>query len=309
MLAFIDMLTLQKQNIENMSRKFKTIGIIGKTADPGTDQAIHRISNHLQQQGIAVLVDETAAKNIPDTDIKTASRDILGEKCDLIIVVGGDGTMLGAALTFCDHAVPVVGVNLGRLGFLVDISPSDAEEKIDEILNGEYQMEERSLLNATVIRDGKKIIQGSALNDIVVHKWDVAHMIETNTYIDDHFVHKHRSDGIITSTPTGSTAYALSGGGPIIHPGLESFVIVPICPHTLSNRPIAVKSSSKVRIVLSETSRNKGQVTCDGRLLHELELGDEVLIETRSTKLHLLHPKGYDYYQILRAKLHWAEHP
>jgi NAD+ kinase len=159
------------------------------------------------------------------------------------------------------------------------------------------------------MRNGEEINAGIALNDVVVHKWNVAHMIETDTYINEHFVHTHRSDGIITATPTGSTAYALSGGGPIIQPGLEALEIVPICPHTLSNRPIAVKSSSKVRIVLSETGRNKGQVTCDGQFLHELEIGDEILIEKKAKRLQLLHPKGYDYYHILRAKLHWAEHP
>lgn len=292
-----------------MTDQFNKIGLIGKSVDPGIDDAIAAISQHLQQKGIQVILDEKTASNISAQTLTRASRTTLGQECDLVIVVGGDGTMLSAARTLCDDDVPLVGVNLGRLGFLADVSPDEFREKIDEILSGHYEVEERFLLDATVMRQGEMIGTGTALNDVVVHKWLVAHMIETDTYINDHFVHTHRSDGIITATPTGSTAYALSGGGPIIQPGLDAIVIVPICPHTLSNRPIAVKSSSKVRIMLSESGRYKGQVTCDGQFLHELEIGDEVLIERKEKRLQLLHPKGHDYYHILRAKLHWANIP
>ncbi len=292
-----------------MTHQFNTVGLIGKSVDPGIEDVIEAISQHLQQKGIQVLLDEKTASKISVKTLTRANRTTLGQECDLVIVIGGDGTMLSAARTLCDDGVPLVGVNLGRLGFLADVSPDECEQKIDEILSGHYEVEERFLLDATVIRQGKVISTGTALNDVVVHKWLVAHMIETDTYINGNFVHTHRSDGIITATPTGSTAYALSGGGPIIQPGLEALVIVPICPHTLSNRPIAVKSSSKVRIMLSETGRYKGQVTCDGQFLHELEIGDEVLIEQKEKRLQLLHPKDHDYYHILRAKLHWAEHP
>lgn len=292
-----------------MSSQFKTIGLIGKSADPGITDAIQAISQFLSAKNIKVLLDARTARKADISELPTADRSELGQLCDLVIVVGGDGTMLSAARALLDDAVPLVGVNLGRLGFLADISPDQAIEKINEILDGHYQVEERFMLDAKVMRDGKEIASGSALNDVVVHKWHVAHMIETDTYINGHFVHKHRSDGIITATPTGSTAYALSGGGPIIQPGLEALVIVPICPHTLSNRPIAIQADSQVKIVLSETSRNKGQVTCDGQFIHELDIGDEVLIEVKSTRLQLLHPEDYNYYSILRAKLHWAEHP
>jgi len=292
-----------------MTHQFKTVGLIGKSVDPGIDDAIVAISQHLQNKNIRVLLDEKIADKISNKAITSADRTTLGQECDLVIVVGGDGTMLSAARALCDHGVPLVGVNLGRLGFLADVSPDEFREKIDEILDGQYEVEERFLLDARVMRQGEELTRGTALNDVVVHKWLVAHMIETDTYINEHFVHTHRSDGIITATPTGSTAYALSGGGPIIQPGLEALVIVPICPHTLSNRPIAVKSNNKIRIVLSETGRYKGQVTCDGQFLHELEIGDEVLIERKEKRLQLLHPKGHNYYHILRAKLHWAEHP
>jgi len=292
-----------------MTRQFKTIGIIGKSQDPGIVKAIEEISQFCQKSNLDVFLDEYTASHIGNIGLKTAERDSLGSQCDLIIVVGGDGTMLSAARTLCEYEIPLIGINLGRLGFLADISPTEAEDRLQEILNGEYEVEERVLLNASIMRNGKVIATGNALNDVVVHKWEVAHMIETDTYINDDFVHTHRSDGIITSTPTGSTAYALSGGGPIIQPGLDALVIVPICPHTLSNRPIAIKSDSKIKISLSNTGRHKGQVTCDGHMLHELEIGDEVHIETGTRKLKLLHPKGHDYFQILRAKLHWAEHP
>lgn len=292
-----------------MSKQFQTIGIIGKSADPGIGHAISEISQFCQKQKLAVLLDEYTSTHIGNTGLPVASRDELGQQCDLVIVVGGDGTMLSAARTLCEYEVPLIGINLGRLGFLADISPAEAEDRLSEILNGEYEVEERLLLNASVRRNDKEIANGNALNDIVVHKWEVAHMIETDTYINGDFVHTHRSDGIITSTPTGSTAYALSGGGPIIQPGLEALVIVPICPHTLSNRPIAIKADSQIKIIMSTTGRNKGQVTCDGRMLHDMKIGDEVLIHVNNKRLKLLHPKGYDYYHILREKLHWAEHP
>lgn len=292
-----------------MNTQFKTIGIIGKSIDPGIDPAIHKINQHLQSKSVQVRLDAHTSKQVSSIDLPVLSREQLGQQCDLVIVVGGDGTMLNAARTLYDYEVPLVGINMGRLGFLTDISPGEFEARIDEILQGEYELETRFLLKTRILRQGQEICQGVALNDVVVHKWEVAHMIETNTYINDRFVHTHRSDGIITSTPTGSTAYALSGGGPIIQPDLDALVIVPICPHTLSNRPIAVHANSHIRIVLSETSRNRGQVTCDGQFIHELEIGDEVHIESVEKRLRLLHPKGHDYFQILRAKLHWAEHP
>jgi len=294
---------------QTMDTQFNTIGLIGKSIDPGIDPAIHKINQYLQSKSIQVLLDEHTSRHVSSIDLPVVSRVQLGQQCDLVIVVGGDGTMLNAARTLYDFEVPLVGVNMGRLGFLADISPAEFETRLDEILQGEYEFENRFLLKTHIFRHGEEICSGVALNDVVVHKWEVAHMIETDTYIDDLFVHTHRSDGIITATPTGSTAYALSGGGPILHPGLNALVIVPICPHTLSNRPIAIQSDSKIRIVLSETGRNRGQVTCDGKFIHELEIGDEVHIQSVEKQLCLLHPKEYDYFQILRAKLHWAEHP
>jgi len=292
-----------------MTHSFNTVGLIGKSDDPGITDTILAINEFLTGKNINVLLDEKTADRIALHSLKCVDRTTLGQQSDLVIVVGGDGTMLSAARTLCDDGVPLVGVNLGRLGFLADVYPDEAQQKLTEILAGDYLVEERFLLEAKVTRQGETIATGTALNDVVVHKLHVAHMIETDTYINDEFVHTHRSDGIITATPTGSTAYALSGGGPIIKPGLEALVIVPICPHTLSNRPIAVKSDSIVRIVLSETGRYKAQVTCDGQFVLELEIGDEVVIQQKEKRLQLLHPKDHNYYHILREKLHWAETP
>jgi NAD+ kinase len=292
-----------------MTSKFKSVGLIGKFGDPSVSDALLRVNQILQNQDIEVLLDQNTAEQITDLDLKTATRREIGENCDLAIVVGGDGTLLDAARSLSDHGVPIVGVNLGRLGFLADVSPKEVETKLEEILGGEYTEEERFLLHASVEREGKVIAEGDALNDIVIHKWEVARMIEFDTRINNQYVHTHRSDGLIVSTPTGSTAYALSGGGPILHPGLDVVTIVPICPHTLSNRPIVVASNSIIEITVTEGGRNDGQLTCDGQLHHRLEMGDKVRVEAKARKLRLLHPSGYDYYQILRAKLHWAEHP
>jgi NAD+ kinase len=292
-----------------MASKFKSVGLIGKFGDPKVSEAILRVHSVLQNHEIKVLLDQATAEQHTNLEIETASRNKIGQTCDLAIVVGGDGTLLDAARSLSDHGVPIVGVNLGRLGFLADVSPKEVETKLEEILKGEYTEEERFLLHASVERDGKIIAEGDALNDVVIHKWEVARMIEFETKINQQYVHTHRSDGLIVSTPTGSTAYALSGGGPILHPGLDAVTIVPICPHTLSNRPVVVTSDSVIEITITEGGRNDGQLTCDGQLHHRLEMGDTVKVMAKPKKLRLLHPSGYDYYQILRAKLHWAEHP
>jgi len=292
-----------------MGIQFKTAGLIGKSGDPTIGETVLRINRILRGLDIDVFLDQHTAEQMPGHGLSVASREEIGVKCDLAIIVGGDGTLLDAARSLSDHGVPLVGVNLGRLGFLVDVSPDEVETRLEEILQGNYIEEERFLLHAEVLRKGKIIVHGNALNDVVIHKWEVARMIEFETTINNLYVHTHRSDGIIVSTPTGSTAYALSGGGPILHPDLEAITIVPICPHTLSNRPIVVNSDSVIEITITEKGRNDGQLTCDGQMHHHLEQGDTVRIQKKSRKLRLLHPVAYDYYQILRAKLHWSEHP
>jgi len=292
-----------------MSSQFNTIGIIGKHSDPTGGGTLKDLIAYLRKQKLDVLVDRGSLELAPELagDFESVEREQLGERCDLAIVVGGDGTILNAARSLVDHAVPILGINLGRLGFLADISPSDLAEKLDRILGGEYQEEQRALLHAQVLREGEQISASAAFNDVVIHTSNVARMVEYETYIGGQFVNVTRSDGLIVSTPTGSTAYALSGGGPILHPSLNALVLVPICPHTMSYRPIVVDADSRIEIVLSEGNQVQAQVTCDGQIDLGLKNGDRIVIEKKPHPIRLIHPAKYNYYGILRAKLHWGK--
>lgn len=292
-----------------MKPAFKTIALIGKHDDPRVGPTLRTLADFLKQQNINILLDENTARLLADHGLESGDRHAIGQRCDLAIVVGGDGTLLNVARALADFNVPVVGIHLGRLGFLADITPDVMIQNIDEILGGHYIEEERFLLHATIERAGNEIHSSDAFNDVVVHKWNVARMIELETYIDDNFVSTERSDGLIIATPTGSTAYALSGGGPILHPTLDAILLVPICPHTLSHRPIVVSGGSKIEVVCSEGNRDKIQVTCDGQISFGVEPGDRVVIRKKERTVRLVHPVYHDHYEILRAKLHWSENP
>lgn len=289
-----------------MSEPFGTIGLIGKFGDPGIGPTIETLNRFLVERGRRLLLDESTAAVLPDHGLATASRAQIGDGCDLAIVVGGDGTLLNAARSLVNHEIPLLGINLGRLGFLVDISPDDLMKRLGEILEGEYQEEQRIMLHTTVHHEGEQLSESDALNDVVVHKWEVARMIEMETFIDGRYVTTMRADGLIVSTPTGSTAYALSGGGPILHPTMQAMVMVPICPHTMSNRPIVFDAASEVEIVVSDASHARAQVTCDGQINLSLVAGDRIGIRCKDRRLRLIHPKGHDHYEILRAKLGWG---
>ncbi len=288
---------------------FKSIGLIGKYGDPGVADTLKTLGSYLQARGLRVLLDESTATEVPGHGLETTNRTGIGAQCDLAIVVGGDGTLLNAARSLADSGVPLLGVNLGRLGFLVDVSPTDMIARLDEILAGHYIEDERFLLHSKVYQGDKVLGEGDALNDVVIHKWDVARMIEFETYIDGRRLNTHRADGLIVATPTGSTAYALSGGGPIVHPALSAVVVVPICPHTLSDRPIMIGADSRIDVVIGERNRLQAQVTCDGQHGVKLEPGDRVSISKKERKVRLIHPAAYDYFAILRAKLHWGVGP
>ena len=290
-----------------MQASFKTIALIGKHEDPHIGSTLQKLAAFLKQQALEIILDEDTARVIPSLGLESGNRKFIGERCDLAIVVGGDGTLLNAARTLADYDVPVVGVHLGRLGFLADITPDVMIQNIEEILSGHYIEETRFLLHAIIERDGSEIGESDALND--VHKWNVARMIELETYINDNFVSTERSDGLIVATPTGSTAYALSGGGPILHPNLNAILLVPISPHTLSHRPIVVDGESKIEVVCSDSNREQVQVTCDGQISFGLEPGDRVVIRKKEKTVRLIHPVYHDHYEILRAKLHWSENP
>jgi NAD+ kinase len=230
----------------------------------------------------------------------------LTDRCDLIVVVGGDGSMLNAGRLLAETQVPVLGINRGGLGFLTDIEPSKLEEKVDQVLTQKYKRAERFLLNCSVYHDDKKTNESSALNDVVLFPGEISRMIEFEVYVDKKFLYNQRSDGLIVSTPTGSTAYSLSAGGPILHPKLDALVLVPICPHTLSSRPIVINGSSKVDIIVSKLNQDSLQVSCDGQIQIPVNPGAVISIEKAKNSLQLLHPVDYDYYHILRTKLGWS---
>jgi NAD+ kinase len=288
---------------------FHTIGLIGKFGDPHVAETLNQIAAHLRQRQLRVLLDESSARLIPDNGLEVASRATIGEQCDLAIIMGGDGTMLNAARSLVNYEVPILGVNLGRLGFLADVSPSEIPHSLDQVLAGQFREARRSLLHAQVLHGGHVASETDALNDVVIHKREVARMIEVDTFLDGRFLNAYRADGLIISTPTGSTAYALAGGGPIIHPGLEAVVLVPICPHTLTHRPIVVKADSVIEVVLNAANTTQTQITCDGQVSLAIEPGDRIVIRKKDRKVRLIHPVNHDYFELLRAKLRWGLSP
>jgi len=288
---------------------FQSVGLIGKHDGIVGGEAIDTLIRFLGAHDIDVTLDDNSAALTQTSDFKVASRADIGRYCDLAIVIGGDGTLLNAARELADSDTPLVGINLGRLGFLADILPSTIEQCLEDILRGKYLLEERFLIDSTISRNDQPVFQSYALNEVVVHKWNVARMIELETYINGRFVHRQRSDGLIVSTPTGTTAYSLSAGGPIIYPTLNAMAIVPICPHTMSNRPIVVSGDSDIEIVVVDSDRDNVRVTCDGQVPLQLNSDDRLKIRKAPKPLRLIHPTGHDHYELLRAKLQWAEPP
>ncbi len=288
--------------------KFNTIGIITKPQAETARQTLQSLFKFLNNRDCKVLVDESIPDAINNFNFEKVSRKDIGKQCDLAIVIGGDGTILNAVRSLSHAQVPLLGVNVGRLGFLADISPDELETSLDEILNGSYHEEQRFLLEMQVVRDNKIIFEGDAFNDVVVHIRDVARMIEFETRINNEFVNHQRADGIVISTPTGSTAYALSSGGPLLHATLDAITLVPISPHTLSSRPLVVDSNSQIDVLICNTKEGIAQATCDGHMSSDVHVGDHIKIKRKTKKITLLHPKQYNYFEILRAKLHWSEH-
>lgn len=288
-----------------MKRRFQTIGISAKNRTPHTLETVHRVADFLIKRGRDVIIDKSIPEN-PDLPCQQLTIEQLGQQSELIIIVGGDGTLLNAARTFVDFNVPLLGINLGRLGFLVDVSPDEIDE-LDNILNGYYIEDNRMLLDVQIMQGKKVLRRGHALNDAVLYKWNTARMVEFAIYIDGQLLNAHRSDGLIISTPTGSTAYALSGGGPIVHPEIDAFLLVPICPHTLSNRPFMISANSKIEIRMQPESISYCRISCDGQ--YDLEIDQEVTIQITKlpNKIRLIHPANHDFFEILRAKLRWGD--
>lgn len=287
-----------------MTINIKTIGIIAKDNSDAVKKTVNTLADFIRGKACNIVFDNSAQGLVPQS---TVDRENLARQSDLAIVVGGDGTFLSAVRSLADYNTPVLGINLGRLGFLVDISPNDMLNHLEKIMQGEYVDECRFLLTAQIHRNGQVISQADAFNDVVVHIRDVARMIEFETFINGQFVNFQRSDGLVISTPTGSTAYALSSGGPLLHATLEAMVVVPICPHTLTNRPLVINASSKVEVIIGARKQSTAQVTFDGQVAFDVKPGDKIIIQKKKSDIHLIHPASYDYYEILRAKLHWSE--
>lgn len=289
-----------------MPSPFPRIGIIGKLGDASIAHTLHELYRFLQARGHEVMIDSQCASLLPNHRVNSLHIERLPERCDLVIAVGGDGTFLTAARACADFETPVVGVNLGRLGFLVDISPDALSSKLDAILNGHYQTEQRPLLQAAIIREGEVIHRQTAVNEVVVHRWVTPSMIEIVTRIDGKFLNNQRSDGLIIATPTGSTAYSLSAGGPILHPALPALVLVPLNPHMLTNRPIVIDDKVEIEISFSQTKQIKALVTCDHLEIPDVRISDKIVIKKADKPINILHPEDHDFFHILRSKLNWS---
>lgn len=293
-----------------MSLAFRTIGILAKPSDDRLAGTLEALVTHLRERGLDILLDQATLPDLSSLrDYRRATRDEIGQQSDLVISVGGDGTLINASHCLAPHGKPVLGINLGRLGFLVDISPDELNSRLDRILAGEYIAEERFLLCGRVLRGEDVVHEGIVFNDLVYKVRDAVRMIEFETHIDGRYLFTQRSDGMVICTPSGSTAYALSAGGPILTPDLESIVLAPICPHTLSNRPIVVPATSTVEIKATPHSRANSLVSFDGQTMIDMEPDDRLNICRAAHSARLIHPADYDYFHILRAKLHWGGHP
>lgn len=285
---------------------FKHIGVIGRMGSVKVVETLRRLKSYLVSNDYQVILEADTASMLPGHGLQVASKKLIGEICDLAIVVGGDGSLLGAARDLSKSSIPILGINRGRLGFLTDISPDDLEQRLSRVLEGEYIEEKRFLLDAHVKRNGEPMGFGTALNDIVLHPGRSTRMIGFDLYIEGQFVYSQRSDGLIVSTPTGSTAYALSAGGPIMHPRLDAIVLVPMFPHTLSSRPIVVDGSSEIKLIVDEANENWPQVSCDGQQELACAPGDSISIAKKPFRLNLIHPSDHDFYATCREKLGWA---
>lgn len=290
-----------------MSFPFKTIALIGKHKNPEIAAPLLNLAEYLTAHHYHVLLDHLTASQVNYIEYPALTLEEIGQQADLAVVMGGDGTMLNIARMLVAHDVPLIGVNQGRLGFLTDLSIDTMRETLDEILNGHYTTEHRMLLTAEVSRKGTDVFTALAFNDVVLYRGMSSGMIECEVRVNNEYVNTLRSDGLIVATPTGSTAYALSSGGPILHPGLDLIALVPVCPHTLSNRPIVIGPDSCVEIRMHSSSNVR--LHCDSHSFFDLEQTDMIIVRRFPKTVRLLHSVNHSYYRMLREKLGWSEFP
>ncbi len=287
-----------------MATRFRHAALVGKFNAEGIREELESVAAFLVRHDLAVTLEQDTAANTGITAYPCLPASALGAACDIAVVVGGDGTMLGIARQLARHDTPLVGINQGRLGFITDIGLGEYEAALVAILAGDFEEEKRTMLEGHVERDGATIFEGLALNDVIVSRGASAGMVELRIEIDGDFVAQIRADGLIVSSPTGSTAYALSAGGPVLHPGIAGWALVPIAPHDLSNRPIVVPDSGEVGIVIA--AGRDASVNFDMQSLTSLAHGDRICVRRSAHRVHFLHPRGWSYYATLRGKLHWA---
>lgn len=290
-----------------MSFPFKTIALIGKHKNPEIAAPLLNLAEYLTAHHYRVLLDHLTASQVNCSEYPALTLEEIGQQADLAVVMGGDGTMLNIARMLVAYDVPLIGVNQGRLGFLTDLSIDTMRETLDEILKGHYTTEHRMLLTAEVSRKGTDVFNALAFNDVVLYRGMSSGMIECEVRVNNEYVNTLRSDGLIVATPTGSTAYALSSGGPILHPGLDLIALVPVCPHTLSNRPIVIGPDSCVEIRMHSSSNVR--LHCDSHSFFDLEQTDTIIVRRFPKTVRLLHAVNHSYYRMLREKLGWSEFP
>lgn len=293
-------------DIKQLHNSFQTIGLMGIPRQDATLQMHKNLFQWLTERGYRVLVEQAIGEqlNLPSSHL--ASLENIGQQAQLGIVIGGDGNMLGRARILAKYDIPLIGINRGNLGFLTDIDPKSAYTQLQACLeNGEFFVEERFILEASIEQQGKIITRTNAVNEAVIHPAKIAHMIDFHVYIDDKFAFSQRSDGLIISTPTGSTAYSLSAGGPILTPSLNAITLVPMFPHTLSSRPLVISADSKISLRFAEYNTSQLEVGCDSQVALPFSPNDIVHIQKSPHKLRLLHLKNYNYYNVLSSKLGW----
>jgi NAD+ kinase len=287
---------------------FDRIGIFGKYSGDQCWENIKTLVDFLISKSRTVYLDKASCANFPEHDnAPLIEREQLKKQIDLAIMVGGDGTFLDVARSIANENVPMMGINLGRLGFLTDISPEDMLVIIDEVLSGVYRKEKRNLLNVKIMQYDEQIFESLALNDVVIHKTASPLMIEFETFVDGRFLNSQRSDGMIISTPTGSTAYALSAGGPILDPSLDAISLVSINPHTMSTRPYVISGESVIELRAHESCKKTAQIICDGQITYDISAHHHTFVSRNEKYLTLIHPKNHDHFELLRAKLHWGD--
>ena len=286
-----------------MRKEFQNIAVLGRHDDARVAGPMATLVSHLTKGGATIFTSTEMDLDLPVTRV---DEDKLAGNVGLIIAVGGDGTMLYAAHLASKTDVPLLGVNRGRLGFLADVTPDEMLISVDHVLNGEYTRDSRLQLRATFTRADGSTSSGVALNDVVLQRRETGRMVDFETRVGDHYVNTHAGDGLVVATPTGSTAYALSCGGPILEPELDAIVIVPICPHTLADRPIVIRSQQTIRLRVLERDDTKAEIIVDGHSIGEICPDDRLSISAAEDRITLLHPPGYDFYGILRSKLYWG---